>query len=335
MGSPRRVWQRAMIALATNPWLKEVMQRRAGATSLARRFVTGRTADEVARVALNLPARGIHPSLFFLGEYVADPALVEQTVLSKVAAARSLHNLGFDAHVSVDPTQIGATIDLALCRRNALRIAAAIGEATRRKPGRSCMMLDMEDDAVVGPTIAVHDDVMAAGHPVAITLQAYLRRTRDDLEAKLRQGAFVRIVKGAFAAGPDIAYTSGRAIRNRYLELAQLALSSPERADGFYPSFATHDGRLQAQIVELAEAAGRARGCYEFEMLYGVRNDLAERLARAGHRVRLYMPFGADWWPYALRRVGESPRSVFMLARALLSSRTPAGAPTPFRAPEK
>ena len=120
-----------MIALATNPWLKEMMQNRAAASLLAKRFDTGHTVDEGARVALNLPARGIRSSLFYLGEYVGDPALVEQTVLSKMAAARSLRGLGLDVHVSVDPTQIGASIDLALCRRNALRIAAAIGDATR------------------------------------------------------------------------------------------------------------------------------------------------------------------------------------------------------------
>lgn len=319
MGLPRRVWQRVMIALATNPWLKELMQNRAAASLLARRFVTAGTADQGARVALNLPAHGIRPSLFYLGEYVRDPSLIEQTVQNKMAAARALRGLGLDAHVSVDPTQIGATVDLALCRRNALRIAAAIGEATRGAQGRSCLMLDMEDYSVVDPTIAVHDEIMAAGHPVAITLQAYLRRTGDDLEAKLRQGAFVRIVKGAFVAASDIAYTSRRAIRHRYLELAEMALSSPDRTERFYPSFATHDERLQAQIARLADAAGVGRGGYEFEMLYGVRNDLAERLARAGHCVRLYMPFGTDWWPYALRRVGENPRNVFMLARALLS----------------
>ena len=321
MGLPRRVWQKTMIALATNPWLTEVMQRRATKSLLARRFVAGGTAEESAGVALNLPAQGIRPSLFYLGEYVQDPELVEQTVESKLGAARALRGLDLGVHVSVDPTQIGLTIDLALCRHNALRIAAAIGEATHAASERACLMLDMEDYSVVESTIAIHDEVWEAGYPVAITLQAYLRRTRDDLEAKVRQGAFVRLVKGAFAAGSDIAFTTRRAIRHNYLELAEIALSDGARDTEFYPSFATHDDRLQAEIVRLAEAGGRDRGCYEFEMLYGVRDELAEQLSRAGHRIRLYMPFGTDWWPYALRRVGENPRNVIMLARALLSSR--------------
>lgn len=310
-----------MIALATNPWLRDVMQRRATSSLLARRFIAGGTAAESVEAALNLPAHGIHPSLFYLGEYVQDPNLVEQTVKSKLAAARALRGLGLGVHVSVDPTQIGLTIDLDLCRSNALRIAAAIGEATHAGPERACLMLDMEDDSVVESTVAIHDEVLAAGYPVAITLQAYLRRTRDDLEAKMKQGAFVRLVKGAFAAGSDIAFTSRRAIRHNYVELAEMALSASAANYGLYPSFATHDHRLQAEIVRLAEAGGHDRGGYEFELLYGVRDDLAQQLSRAGHRVRLYMPFGTDWWPYALRRVGENPRNVIMLARALLSWR--------------
>lgn len=273
------------------------------------------------RLAVNLPAGAATASLFYLGEYVADPRVVEETVVNKIAAARLLGEKGLDVHVSVDPTQIGYSIDRELCRRNAFRIAAAIGAVNRRSAGVHCMMLDMEDDALVEDTIAIHDALKREGHPVAITLQAYLRRTRGDLERQVRQGAVVRIVKGAFAAGADIAYTSQREIRGNFLRLAEIALSPEARRAGFYPSFATHDERLHRVIIGLAADGGWRPGSYEFEMLHGVRTNVAERLVSQGQKLRLYLPFGTDWWPYALRRIGENPRYVLLLLGALLARR--------------
>lgn len=308
-----------MIGLATDRRMKDVMQQWATASRLANRYVGGGTVEEGVRLALNLHTEGIKPSLFYLGEYLHDRAAIEETVANKICAAQLLGKGDLDVHISVDPTQLGLSIDRDLCERNAIRIAEAVAAACRRSSGTHCMMLDMEDDEQVTDTIQIHDRIQQQGLPVAITLQAYLRRTTDDLQAKVRQGATVRLVKGAFAANSDIAYTSSRSIRNHYLALSEIALSDEAKAAGFYVSFATHDYILLREIVRMASARGWKPGTYEFEMLYGVRGQLAKQLAVDGQKVRVYMPFGTDWWPYALRRIGESPKNLLLLVRAVLS----------------
>lgn len=314
-----RLWQKAMIGLATNRRMKDAMQQWATASRLASRYVGGGTVEEGVRVAVNLHTDGIKPSLFYLGEYLHDRVAIEETVAKKICAAQLLGKGDLDVHVSVDPTQLGLSIDRDLCERNAIRIAEAVGASCQRSNGTHCMMLDMEDDELVTATIEVHDLIQQQGLPVAITLQAYLRRTKDDLQTKVQQGAKVRLVKGAFAANSDIAYTSSRSIRKNYLALSEIALSNEARETGFYASFATHDHILLKEIVRMAAARGWEPGTYEFEMLYGVRSQLAEQLAADGQKVRVYMPFGTDWWPYALRRLGESPKNLLLLVRAILS----------------
>jgi proline dehydrogenase len=178
-------------------------------------------------------------------------------------------------------------------------------------------MLDMEDSSVVDPTISLHDALNDARLPVAVTLQAYLHRTEADLRSLIRRGARVRLVKGAFAAGGDIAFIGTSAIKTNSRRLIDLMLSREARDAGFYPIVATHDEKLHAHAIEQAQKYGWGPEEYEFEMLLGVRGDLAERLAADGQRVRLYLPFGRDWWPYAMRRIGENPGNAWLLARSL------------------
>jgi proline dehydrogenase len=181
-------------------------------------------------------------------------------------------------------------------------------------------MFDMEDHSVVDATIALHDAVRSAGLPAALTLQAYLRRTEADIRAQIQRGARLRLVKGAFLAARDIAFTRQSEIKARSRQLIELMFSRGAREAGFYPIIATHDDQLHAYALERARSGGWCSGEYEFEMLLGVRNDVAENLARWGERVRLYLPFGSDWWPYAVRRIGENPRNATLLLRSLIGS---------------
>ncbi|MEZ5840149.1 MAG: proline dehydrogenase family protein [Hyphomicrobiales bacterium] len=215
--------------------------------------------------------------------------------------------------------QIGAGVDDGLLDANADAIARRIGGLAGAPGGIHCMMIDMEDHTVVDRTIALHDRLAAAGFPVALTLQAYLRRTEADILRLIERPARVRLVKGAFVAGSDIAFTTHAEIKANYRRLVDLMLSGTARASGFYPIIATHDDRLHAYARDVARRNGWPAGTYEFEMLMGVRGDVAEGLSRGGERVRLYVPFGKDWWPYAIRRIGENPRNALLLARSLLS----------------
>lgn len=245
---------------------------------------------------------------------------VTQNVGAKLAAASALGAAVLDVHISVDPTQIGHVIDPELARRNAFEIAERIAQAARGVPGNHLLMLDMEDASVVDATLALHDALRAAGLPIAITLQAYLHRTRDDLDRLIDSGATVRLVKGAFAAPKAIAYTSRVAIKANSRVLIESMLGARARASGFSPIVATHDAALQEHAARVAQRLAWDNSRWEIEMLLGVRDDLARAQARAGRRVRLYAPFGSDWWPYALRRIGENPTNAWLLARSLLGS---------------
>jgi proline dehydrogenase len=316
--STRRVWQSTMIALARSPRMKRWMQGSRATSTIATRYVAGVTAEKgVVRASELLKQKGLRSSLFYLGEYVDTPGLVEQNLAAKIEVTGLLERAGLDVHVSVDPTQIGFLLDQSWARRNAFAIAEAIVAATAGKAGVHALMLDMEDSSVVDATIGLHDALHDARLPVAVTLQAYLRRTEADLHSLIRRGSRVRLVKGAFAAGADVAFAGQSAIKTNSRRLIDLMLSREARDAGFYPIVATHDDKLQAHAIEQAQKYGWRPDEYEFEMLVGVREELAERLAASGQRVRLYLPFGRDWWPYAMRRIGENPGNAWLLARSL------------------
>lgn len=314
----RRLWQSTMIALARSATMKRWAQGARSTSALATRYVAGGCAESgIQRAATLVADAGVRSSLFYLGEYVDRPELVEENVAAKLKVAGLLGNMGLDVHVSVDPTQIGHLLDPASARRNAWRIAEAIAAASAGRAGMHALMLDMEDQSVNEATLALHDELAAAGLPVALTLQAYLRRTGADLALQVRRGSKVRLVKGAFAASRDVAFSSQTEIKASFRRLIDVMFSQQARDAGFYPIVATHDVRLHAYALERAEVGGWKPGEYEFELLLGVRGDVATDLARRGERVRLYVPFGRDWWPHAVRRIGENPRNAFLLARSL------------------
>lgn len=317
----RRLWQSTMIALARSATTKRWVQSTQGASSLATRYVAGDTAEAGVTRALMLRSNNdVRSSLFYLGEYVDRPELVEENVAAKLEVAELLKTAGVDVHISVDPTQVGQMLDPALARKNVRRIAEAVAGASQGVSGVHALMLDMEDQSVTDATIALHDDMADAGLPMALTLQAYLRRTEHDMIRQVRRGSKVRLVKGAFAADRKAAFSSQAEIKANSRRLIDIMLSPDARQSGFYPILATHDDRLQAYAIDQARRNGWRPGEYEFEMLLGVRGDVATELARRGERVRLYVPFGRDWWPHAVRRIGENPRNAWLLARSLASA---------------
>lgn len=321
------IFQRTTIALARSPAMGRAMRAVAARTSLAQRFVGGADVDAAVRTALRLrDTHGIRASLFYLGEYVADPAAIEHNVSQAIRACGALGAAGLDVHVSVDPTAIGYMASDALGEANARRIgqalrlaagpgtAQAAGQAARS--GQNWMVLDMEDAGIRERTCALHRSLLEAGLPAGLTLQARRRRTPEDLAWAIRQHTSLRLVKGAF---PERALDhAGRdRIDHAYLDAAAIMLSREAREAGFYPVFGTHDDRLAGAIMALARERGWSPDAFEFEMLYGVRPDWQLALRGLGYNVRVYLPFGGDWWPYAIRRVGENPGNAWLLARSL------------------
>ncbi|MAJ64831.1 MAG: proline dehydrogenase [Alphaproteobacteria bacterium] len=283
------------------------------------KYVAGEhEAHGVERALSLLQDHGVRSSLFYMGEYVDTLDLVELNVESKIKVAEALRDSALDIHVSVDPTQIGHHIDPALVEDRAHRIAQTIKDAIGNKTvGVNCLMFDMEDASLNDPTIAIHNQLQDEGFPVALTLQAYLYRTKGDLAAQIARGSRVRLVKGAFAAGAELAFQSTEEIKGNSRKLIEMMLSQTAKEAGFYPIIATHDTRLHDFAIAQARRNGWEPGSYEFEMLLGVREDVAKRVSEKGERVRLYVPFGRDWWPHAARRLGENPANAARLARLL------------------
>jgi len=314
-----RLWQQSMIFLARNESVKKFMQSRATMSELSTKFVGGKDITEAAEKGRLLKNRGYRTSLFYLGEYVQDLSVIDRTVFALKAIAKNLAELKLDVHISVDPTQIGYLIDKEVSCDNAFEIADEIKNVTNgvNNSAKNFLMLDMEDSSVTDFTISLYESLKKASLPTALTLQAYLHRTEGDLRKIIQSGGAVRLVKGAFAERKEIAFTRRSEIDSNYIKLTELMLSNEARRSSFCPIFGTHDDRMIDMIKEIAGRNGWKKNEYEIEMLYGVRTDIQEKLIQSGEQLRLYLPFGADWWPYAVRRIGESPKMAKILLKSI------------------
>ena len=317
------LWQKMMIGLARSEGMTRRMQGSARMDRFSRRYVGGRDAAGGLARAVELRADGVDASLFYLGEYVEDLAEIRATLAALGEAAAGLGRAGLDVHVSVDPTQVGAVRSWDDCRDNVLSLARVVAENTpadRDPARRDVLMLDMEDSSVTEPTLELYRLLRAEGLPAAVTVQAYLHRTPADLDTLVRAGAMVRLVKGAFAEASAVAFTSRRERDDAYRRCLATLLSPRAREQGVRPVFGTHDDRMIDLAAHVAAANGWRPGEWEVEMLLGVRPDYQRELVGRGVRLRLYLPFGRDWWPYSIRRVGENPKNAFFVLRSLLGA---------------
>lgn len=312
------LWQASMIRLARSSRVTALAQRPGRLAGLATRFVGGADSEAALGTVRRLRAEGITASLYYLGEYVDDPVLVALTVRRLCQAVDALRADGMDVHVSVDPTQLGLLAGAEVCQANVGELAAAVGQF---RAGHDTLMLDMEDAATTEVTLQVHDLLRARGLAAAVTVQAYLHRSATDLDRLASAGGWVRWVKGAFAEPATMAARRAAAIDDRYRRGIEVLLAPAARQAGCYASFATHDERMIEEIITTARQVGCGRHEFEFEMLYGVRPQVQRDLASRGYRVRVYVPFGTDWFPYAIRRVGESRRNLRFAVRALAGGR--------------
>jgi proline dehydrogenase len=318
------LWQKAMIGLVRSQGVTRRMQGSPRMDRFASRYVGGRDAAGGLARAVELRAAGLDASLFYLGEYVEDPAEIRATVDALTESAVGLGRAGLDVHVSVDPTQAGAMRSWDDCLENVRTLARAVADNVPEEGGparRDVLMLDMEDSSVTGPTLELYHTLRTEGLPVAVTVQSYLHRTRADLDSLVRDGAMVRLVKGAFAEPAAVAFTSRRERDDAYRRCLATLLSPEARERGVRPVFGTHDHRMIDLAARTAEVNGWREGEWEVEMLLGVRPGYQRELVDRGVRLRLYLPFGRDWWPYSIRRVGENPRNALFVLRSLLGGK--------------
>jgi proline dehydrogenase len=298
-----------LLWLSTRRSIFNFVRRNRLAKRFASRFVAGETIGEAVAAAVELQARGITVSLDMLGEGVAKPAEAEQARDTYVAMLQAMQAAGVEVNVSVKLTQMGLDIDPALCQRNIRQI---LGLA---KGLNAFVRLDMEGSPYTQKTLDFFEQRLFGdyGANVGVVIQAALRRSTDDIANLIRLQARVRLCKGAYLEKADVAFPDKKDVDAHYVRLMEQLL-----VDGNYVGIATHDEKIIAHAREFAAKQNIARDRFEFQMLYGVRRDLQEALARDGYRMRVYIPFGTQWYPYLMRRLAERPANiVFILGNVI------------------
>jgi proline dehydrogenase len=275
---------------------------------VARRFVAGETLDDAVEVARNVNSAMQLASLDLLGENVSDEAGARQAAENYLAIFERIEREKLDSNVSLKLTQLGIDLSENLCQELLEKIitrAAAQGNFVR---------IDMEGSPYTERTVEMAKRVRAKYAAVGTVMQAYLYRTEKDVLDLISAGCRLRLCKGAYKEPADIAFAKKSEVDANYVKLMKLLLPS-----GIYHGIATHDPAMIDATIEFAREKNIGREQFEFQMLYGIRTDLQKQLVRDGFRLRIYIPYGTDWFPYFMRRLAERPANLTFFLRNLLS----------------
>lgn len=273
---------------------------------LASRFIAGEKVEDALRVIRRVNGDGFTVTLDCLGESVHDPAEANSACQTYLELLDRLAAEKLNSHVSVKLTQLGLAIDEALARQNLSRIAE------RAARHHNFVRVDMEGSAYTDATLRVFLAVNAPREVMGVAIQSYLRRTEADVDDLLKRGVRIRLVKGAYKEPPEVAFPRKADVDSNYLKLTRKLLAS-----GIYHAIATHDERIIAATESFARSQGIAPSNFEFQMLYGIRRQLQRKLIQQGWRLRLYVPYGQEWYAYFMRRLAERPANVLFLMRNL------------------
>jgi proline dehydrogenase len=274
-------------------------------TSFARRFIAGETVEEAIVAARTLEAQGLHQTLDYLGESIATLAGADAATREYLRVIDAVKQSGIERNLSLKLTQLGLNVDRATAVDNMRRILdAADGFFVR---------IDMENSPFTDVTLEVFETLWHLGYRhVGVVLQSDLLRTERDVERMNALGARVRLVKGAYKEPASIAHQRKADVDASFLRGMRVLLTS-----GTYPAIATHDPGLIEATRRFAAEQGFQPERFEFQMLYGIRRDLQASLVKQGYRVRVYVPFGREWFPYFMRRLGERPANVAFVVRGV------------------
>lgn len=302
-------WLRAILLyLSTAVWAQKVVSSTNLAWRVASRFIAGETVDDAIATTRSLNDNGMLVTINYLGEHVHT---AQEAALARAEIVRLLeciHQSGVKANVSIKPSQLGLNIDPALLYEN-LRVVVA-----RAQQANNSVRIDMEDSSTTDTTLAIYRrlrDEDGFGNHVGVVIQAYLYRSEQDIAQLVSEGARVRLCKGAYAEPPELAFPEKADTDGNYIHLAQMLLSNEARQNGSYAAFATHDEKMIRAVGEFAKSTQVPANAYEFQMLYGIRRELQERLVAEGYRVRVYIPYGTAWYPYFVRRLAERPANMW------------------------
>ncbi len=299
-----------ILAAARNGTVKKVVAGAPISRNVVRRFVAGEGAEEVLAVSAALVAQGLQVSLDHLGEDTKDAVQAGAVAEAYAVLLDRLSREGLtpQAEVSVKLSAVGQLVDRGMALGLAQEICAAAAKAG------TTVTLDMEDHTTTDSTLAILRELRRDFPTTGAVLQSYLRRTEADCGDLAYAGSRVRLCKGAYAEPESVAYQDAGDVDKSYVRCLNRLMSG----EG-YPMFATHDPRLVEIAGERAAWHGRAKSTWEYQMLYGIRPEEQRRLAAAGHVVRVYVPYGGEWFGYLMRRLAERPANVAFFLRALAS----------------
>jgi proline dehydrogenase len=297
----------AFIALSHNRPLRRFFEHSTLGTRLNRRFIAGMEPEDALRVAEAVNRQGIAVTLDSLGESVTSSAEAHRAADVYHRLLDSIAERGLDANISVKLTQMGL--------EQSPELAESIAEnlVQHARATRNFVRIDMEDSRLTQTTLDIVRRVHAHAEmrgAVGVVIQAYLYRSQADVEQLLADGIRVRLCKGAYNEPPEVAFPRKSEVDANFLRLSKMLLESP-----VYHALATHDEALISAIKAHTAACAIDPSHFEFQMLYGVRRDLQRKLVREGYKVRVYVPFGTEWYPYFMRRLAERPANVIFLAR--------------------
>ncbi len=285
---------------------KKFLTRHSWGRRLARRFIAGEELADALWVVRQLNQDGFEVTLDYLGEAVHESAAAEEACRVYIEILDHLAQDGLRSHISVKPTQLGLAIDESLT----VRLLRSVCE--RAWLHHTFVRIDMESSAYVDATLRVFRALDAPRDALGLVIQSYLYRSEKDVDELLKEGAYIRLVKGAYKEPPDVAFPRKKDVDRNFQKLMESMLAS-----GFYHAIATHDERLIASAIEFARAHNLSPERFEFQMLYGIRRRLQRDLLKQGWRVRVYVPFGHQWYAYFMRRLAERPANLFFLMRNL------------------
>jgi proline dehydrogenase len=298
-----------LLKLSESPGFAHWVTSNVTTRRMARRFVAGETLDDAIVAARACNSQGRYTSLDYLGENVATVADAQRArdayleIFDRIAQER-LH-----ANVSCKLTQLGLDLSAEFCEGLVLSIAE------RAAAYDSFLRIDMEGSVYTQRTVDLVKRVRAQSPTVGTVIQSYLYRSETDINDLLSVGCRVRLCKGAYKEDVEVAYPRKADVDGNYIRLMRMLLPS-----GFYHGIATHDPRMIAETIRWAAEKQISKDDFEFQMLYGIRTDLQRQLVRDGYRLRIYIPYGRDWFPYVMRRLAERPANLMFFLRNFLRS---------------
>jgi proline dehydrogenase len=295
-----------LIALSQNRAAKRFVLSNSLARRTARRFVAGEELDDALAAARASNEAGLKATLDFLGENVGSREDAERARDMYFGVFERIAREKLDANVSLKLTQMGLDFGADFCLEQMLPIvkhAESLGNFVR---------IDMEGSAYTQRTIEMASTLRAQSPAVGTVIQAYLHRSEQDVRGLVAAGCRIRLCKGAYLEPPEIAFAEKKDVDANYVKLMQILLPS-----GVYHGIATHDPEMIAATKDFAEKQSIGKDKFEFQMLYGIRPDLQRQLIREGYRMRVYIPYGRDWFPYFMRRLAERPANLMFIVRNL------------------